>query len=78
MAVTIKYFGRIAEATQQDEERLELHTHTVTELLTQLKTQYPILGNANFKIAVNQQVVTDTAIIPEGAEVALLPPFAGG
>ena len=78
MEVTIKYFGMLAEATKRDQEQLELHTYTVTELLTQLKMQYPVLLGTNFKVAVNQQLVTDSAVIPEGAEVALLPPFAGG
>ena len=51
---------------------------TVGELKDQLLGKYPVLRDRKFQIAVNQQIADETFPIPPLAEVALLPPFAGG
>jgi len=77
--VSILYFGMIAEATGQP---LETWTSpdslTVGELKNQLLEKYPMLRDRKFKVAINQQIADDALPIPPQAEVALLPPFAGG
>ncbi len=78
MALTIKYFGMLAEATQCNEESMEITGFNVKELKDTLLKQYPDLKNKNFKIAVNHTLVDDKTTITNHAEVALLPPFAGG
>lgn len=78
MQLTIKYFGMLAEATAITEELLETKTCSLFELVKTLKNQYPKLADANFKIAVDQQLTELDYIINTNAEIALLPPFAGG
>ncbi|GGX18962.1 MoaD/ThiS family protein [Aquimarina muelleri] len=78
MQLTIKYFGLLAEVTATTEELLETETCSVFELVKTLKNQYPKLGDTNFKIAVDQQLIDLNYIIETNAEIALLPPFAGG
>ena len=78
MQLTIKYFGMLVEATAITEEQLQTEICSVADLLKKLKNQYPKLDNKNFKVAINQELVTHDFIIDNEAEVALLPPFAGG
>lgn len=77
MLITIKYFGQIAEVTQKEEEQLEVSEGSVSMLLSFLNTKYSDLKNKDFQIAQNQELV-DLDSELTGAEIALLPPFAGG
>ncbi|MDO5981056.1 MoaD/ThiS family protein [Flavivirga spongiicola] len=77
MLITIKYFGQIAEVTQQEEESLEFSGVFISELIEQLYEKYVPLKNKDFKVAQNQELVTlETQV--SGSDIALLPPFAGG
>ncbi len=78
MQLTIKYFGMLAEATAITEEQLHTESCSVSQLLEKLQHQYPKLSDKDFKVAINQQLVNHNHIITTEAEVALLPPFAGG
>ncbi len=78
MQLTIKYFGMLAETTKVSEEKLHTDTCTVAQLVEKLKQQYPKLNDTDFKIAIDQQLVGLNHNISTEAEVALLPPFAGG
>jgi len=78
MQLTIKYFGMLAEATSISEEKVQTDVCTVVQLLDKLKQQYPKLNDNYFKVAVNQKLVAPNHKITSEAEIALLPPFAGG
>lgn len=77
MLITIKYFGQIAEVTQKDEEQIEIKATLISELLELLYSKYDRLKSKDFQVAQNQELVTNEEEIT-GAEIALLPPFAGG
>ena len=53
---------------------------TVAELRRAIISLHPefIRLLARSRIAVNQEFADDSAIVPEGAEVALIPPVSGG
>ncbi len=77
MYITVKYFGQIAELTQKEEEALEFSGHQISGLLELLYDKYNGLESKDFQIAQNQELVSNNTKIT-GAEIALLPPFAGG
>ncbi|WP_136481308.1 MoaD/ThiS family protein [Cognatitamlana onchidii] len=77
MVVTLKYFGQIAEVTQKEEEQIEIKETLISELLELLYSKYDGLKSKDFQIAQNHELVTNETAI-SGAEIALLPPFAGG
>jgi len=77
MHITIKYFGQIAEVTQIEEESLEFSGKVVSELIDTLYLKYNGLKTKDFQVAQNQELVDLTTKLT-GAEIALLPPFAGG
>ncbi len=78
MQLTIKYFGMLAEATSVNEEEVQTEVCSVSQLVKKLKHQHPKLSDKNFKIAVDQKLVDQNYMIDSKAEIALLPPFAGG
>lgn len=77
MNITVKYFGQIAEITKTKSEVVSFSNDTVSELMVFLYTMYPELKNKSFKVAQNQELVFNNDKLT-GAEIALLPPFAGG
>jgi molybdopterin synthase sulfur carrier subunit len=77
MRITIKYFGQIAEVTQIEEESLEFSGKVVSQLIDALYSKYNGLKTKDFQVAQNQELVDLTTKL-SGAEIALLPPFAGG
>ena len=77
--VKIQFFGAVAEATGQDDLRLDITDtgSSLVDLVAYLNKKYPSLESITFQVALNHQIEKD-AVIKEGDEIALLPPFAGG
>ncbi len=79
MKIKVQYFGMIAEAAGTSNEELELTNNAmVSSFIQVIQNKYPALKNMDFKIALNQSIVDDSTEIKEDAELAVLPPFAGG
>ena len=79
MSVHVMYFGMLAEITGQASEAWLISDNlTVGKFRSQILEKYPALREKKFKIAVNKQISDDFMPISEQAEIALLPPFAGG
>ena len=79
MNIKILYFGVLAEIAGKSNELLEWdegqNTDDVRKVLFE---KYPALREKKFKLAVNQQIINGLTEVPTSADVALLPPFAGG
>lgn len=79
--VLVRYFAAAAEAAGVDEERLELAgATTVGELRDALVVRY---GAAMARVVANGSFLVDGVVrrdpaTPVGAQVDVLPPFAGG
>lgn len=79
MSFQVKYFGMLAEiAGLSDEVWNAAGGLTVGQFRAQMLDKYPAMRDKKFKIAVNQKISEDFVLIETPAEIALLPPFAGG
>ncbi len=78
MELSLNYFGMIAEATNVQQEKLNLEVKTIVELKGVLIARYPAIEKLNYQFAVNQNIVGNDFQLSNGDEIALLPPFAGG
>jgi molybdopterin synthase sulfur carrier subunit len=86
MKVTIKYFASIRESIGQSSEVLQTSAKTLGQLRHELATRggaYEECLDAAFKgktlrMALNQDMSDDTAVLLEGCEVAFFPPVTGG
>lgn len=80
MAVTVLYFAGAREAAGTARETLEPPPETVAALRALLLERHPGLARVlpRCRVAVDEEFAADGAALPDGAEVALIPPVSGG
>ena len=79
MKVTVKYFAAVREATGKNEEVVETTAKNPSELLDQLKRQYPInFQESDLKVALNEEYVAFSNSLQEQDTIVFMPPVAGG
>lgn len=83
MNVTLKYFASIREAVGLSSESLSTQAATLgalrDELIAQGGARADCLARGRaVRIALNQDMVDESAALPDGAEVAFFPPVTGG
>jgi molybdopterin synthase catalytic subunit len=80
MPVTVLYFAAARDAAGAAREALEPTPATVGDLRRQLLASRPALGPvlARSRVAVDGEFAEDSATLRDGAEVAIIPPVAGG
>lgn len=83
MNLHVLYFARLRERFGLAEETLDFDGATAADLVAHLQARGGVwadelaAGRA-FRVAVNQDVVTLDAPLPDQAEVAIFPPVTGG
>ena len=80
MPLTVLYFAAAREAAGGASESLEAAPATVAELRRMLLERHPSLARIlpRCRLAVNQEMADDADAVPDGAEVAVIPPVSGG
>lgn len=81
--ITVKYFASLKQMAGKDEERFDLGKETtldqvwnaISQTLPQIAT---LIKEKKVMVAVNYDVVSLDAVVHDGDEIALLPPFSGG
>jgi len=81
LSVTVLYFAAARERAGCTQERIQLAPGAdVRALLEALTGLHPALGPLlpHLRVAVNQSFASTQDLVPDGAEVALIPPVSGG
>jgi molybdopterin converting factor subunit 1 len=83
MKLHVLYFARLRERFGLAEETLEFDGITAGDLIAYLQSRGGVWteeldGSRAFRVAVNQDIVTLDAVLPDQAEVAIFPPVTGG
>lgn len=81
MTIQVLWFGGLRDRVGTARSTQPLPSPpTVAALKAQLESQHPWLAPrwSVVRVAVQLELAEDTTLIPDGAEVALLPPVAGG
>ncbi len=80
--IAVKFFAMLKDRAGCAEVRLPFSGNTVSDLLKQVAAAYPGLSEFldcnRILISVNQEFVKPDAVLKDGDEVALMPPFSGG
>jgi molybdopterin synthase catalytic subunit len=80
--ITVKLFAILKDKTGRGEVSVDFRGGTVSELLAQVSREYPeiadVLTCGRILASVNQEFVRPDAVVKDGDEVALMPPFSGG
>jgi len=83
MKVTVKYFASIREAIGQGSELRDTAATTLAGLRDELLTATPahaasLARGRSVRMALNQVMSDEAALLSEGCEVAFFPPVTGG
>ncbi len=83
MHVTVRYFASIREGLGLGQELIETQAATLgalrDELLARGGAHAALLGRGRaVRMALDQQMSDESAVLREGAEVAFFPPVTGG
>ena len=70
-------FGVLADAVGKSVIETEA-APDIENLRAKLKTEFPLLNDYSFQIAVNKEKATNNISLNNDDEIALLPPYAGG
>ena len=81
--ITVKYFASLRSVAGKEEEQFSMGSETTLEKLSEaISKTAPKLGEMirgnKIIVSVNMDVVKPGAVIKDGDEIALLPPFSGG
>ena len=83
MKVTVKYFASIREAIGQGSELRDTRATTLAALRDELLAATPahaasLARGRSVRMALNQVMSDEAALLSEGCEVAFFPPVTGG
>lgn len=67
----------LEEVTQCADECIEASGTRISDILEQLYRKYPKLRDMEFRVAQDQEIVTEDSLV-QAQELVLLPPFSGG
>ena len=81
--ITVKYFASLRSIAGKEEDQFNMGSETTLKNLSyEISKTAPKIGemilDKNVMVSVNLEVASLDAIIRDGDEVALLPPFSGG
>lgn len=80
--VSVKLFGILKERARKEEVSLSFPSGTVAALLREVSRECPelagLLTPERIMVSINQEFVKKDALVKEGDEIALMPPFSGG
>jgi molybdopterin converting factor small subunit len=77
MKVTVLFFGVLTEVTGTG-TRFYSDVRTLGDLKVKIADDYPDIVNYDFRISLNNEIISENPELRDGDEIALLPPFAGG
>jgi molybdopterin converting factor subunit 1 len=81
MTLTIHLFAKLRDLAGADAVALDVPAGaTVADVRRALADRHPATAGllARSAVAVDHDIATDAAVVPPGAEVAVLPPASGG
>ncbi|MBG0859388.1 MAG: MoaD/ThiS family protein [Bacteroidales bacterium] len=77
MQVRVLFFGVLAEITKTN-SKLYGDVNSVSHLRSKIFDDFPEIVHYNYRISVNNEIISDDPILKDGDEVAFMPPFSGG
>jgi len=80
--ITVKLFANLKDKAGLNELSISAERLTIADLFDKLSREYPALSEmlscGRIIVAVNQELAGKDALVKDGDEVALMPPFSGG
>jgi molybdopterin converting factor small subunit len=77
MEVSVLFFGVLSEVAGTDMRHFR-DVRSTSDLMHRILDEYPEIGNYNFRLSLNNEIIDGVMPLSDTDEVALMPPFAGG
>jgi molybdopterin converting factor small subunit len=77
MEITVLFFGVLAEVTKTGFRHYN-NIRSFEDFKLRIEDEFPEIVHYNYRIAINNEMISEDPLIRNGDEVAFLPPFAGG
>jgi molybdopterin converting factor small subunit len=77
MEISVLFFGVLAEVTKTGFMHFS-NIRSFEDLKLRIEDEFPETVHYNYRIAINNEMISENPVIRDGDEVAFLPPFAGG
>ena len=82
MKLRLRYFASLREAIGLGQEVIETHANTVGQVRQELLAKGPLYRclqhDKSVRMALNQVMVSEAALLEDNAELAFFPPVTGG
>jgi sulfur-carrier protein len=77
MQVKVLFFGVLSEVAGTDCRHYS-EVASINDLKMKILDEYPEIENYNYRVSLNNNIISNDPILNDNDEVALMPPFAGG
>ena len=78
MELKLLFFGVLTDVIGVSNLEFVSNATNTRTLNNNLQKDFPVLKKYSYKIAVNQEIITEEKKLKDGDEVSFLPPFSGG
>ena len=76
MNIHVLFFGILAEVTQTGSKHYR-NVRSFDDLRLRVEDDFPEIVHHNYRIAVNNEIISDEPVLLDGDEIAFVPPFTG-
>jgi molybdopterin synthase sulfur carrier subunit len=77
MQVKVLFFGVLSEVAGTDCRHFS-EVKSVNDLRLSILDEFPEIEHYNYRISLNNEIISNDRLLNDKDEVALMPPFAGG
>ena len=77
MQVKVLFFGVLSEVAGTDFRHFR-DVKSISDLKLRIVDDIPEIEHYNYRISLNNEIISNDKVLNDNDEVALMPPFAGG
>jgi sulfur-carrier protein len=77
MQVKVLFFGVLSEVAGTDLRHFS-DVKSVGDLKLRILDEFPEIEHYNYRISLNNEIISADQVLNDNDEIALMPPFAGG
>lgn len=77
MEIKVLFFGVLSEVTKTGMKHYR-NVKSISDLKFRILDDFPEIAYYNYRISLNNELISNNSALKNGDEIAFMPPFAGG